>query len=213
MKYIQNELRFNYMKTNSFFEKIYYIIAPISVLISTLFAMSLQPIIDSGMSSKYDTFFSASIFAIFFCLLDIVFIYIANFLDNNIKATFIANFRLCIFDKLFSLKISEFNTNLSTDFIMDLTTRPDDLSEKLCSNKLQIYKNIWNLIISVIAIISTRWELAVYIIVFSFISVYLPKLFQSKSIQYENEYIENTNIHTQKTNELIRNFGIIKVLL
>jgi ATP-binding cassette subfamily C protein len=199
------------MKINKLWNYIYYVVAPVSVLISTLFAMSLQPIIDNGMSGDKDGFLTAGICAIIFCLLDVIFAGITNVLENHVKASFIANFRLHIFDKLFGLKISEFNDRASADFMTDLTTRPEDLSEKLCANKLNIYKSVWSLLISVVAIVSTRWELAIYVVVFSLISVYLPKVFQSKSIQYENEYVKTTDVHTRKSQELIRNFGIVKI--
>lgn len=199
------------MKTTKLSNCIYYFIAPISVLVSTLFAMSLQPVIDNGISKDRNTFLAASVYAIIFCLLDVILVYVTNILENNIKASFTVHFRLKIFDKLFGMKIKEFNSRSSADYLTDLTTRTEDLSDKLCENKLNIYKSIWSLLISLVAIGFTRWELAIYVLVFSLISVYLPKLFQSKSMHYENEYVKATDCHTQKSQELIRNFAIIKI--
>ncbi len=76
---------------------LYYIITPISVLVSTLFAMALQPIIDNGIAMDWKAFFKAVCVAVVLCCLDIVLCYFSDYLIDVCKAEFIVKLR--IFDE------------------------------------------------------------------------------------------------------------------
>ncbi len=85
------------------------------------------------------------------------------------------------------------------------------IAEKYCESFYQIYKSVWSLAISLIAIVSAGWELAVYVLIFSFLSVNLPKLFQGKADRMDAEYLKQREEHLAKTGEVIRNFAVIRV--
>ena len=64
----------------------------------------------------------------------------------------------------------------STERLSKLTVDAEVIAEKYCENLLYIYRYIWSLVISVAAIMTARWELAVYVVVFSLVSVNLPDM-------------------------------------
>lgn len=190
---------------------LYYIITPISVLVSTLFAMALQPIIDNGIAMDWKAFFTAVCVAVMLCCLDIILCYFSDYLIDVCKAEFIVKLRIHYYDRIFQEDVSCFGKKNSSFFITSLTSKPEQISEKYFENGLNIYKSIWSLVISVVAILFARWELSLYIIVFSLISVYLPKTMQKQSDDIETKFMQADEKHLMKVREVIRNYMPIKM--
>lgn len=190
---------------------IYFLVAALSVAMSTLFAMSLQPVIDLGMAGDIKGFVNKSILAVLFCILDVVF----SFWDEKqrliIKLNYIKQLRLEYFDRFFEQRTAYFLNKDSTAHLTKLTTDVEVIAEKYCENFLKIYKSICSLIVSFIAICSARIELAIYIVLFAFVSTYLPKLFQNKSDFAEEQYLIANNDFYANALENIQNYVLIKI--
>lgn len=190
---------------------LYYIITPISVLVSTLFAMALQPVIDNGIAMDWKGFWYAVGAAVILCILDIILCYFSDYLIDACKAEFVSKLRAHYYDMIFREDMNRFGEKNSSFFIASLTSKPEQITEKYFENGLRIYKSIWSLAISVIAILSARWELSLYVLLFSLISVYLPKTMQKQSDDIEKDFMQADEKHLIKVREVIRNYMPIKM--
>ena len=57
---------------------LFAIIAPVAALASTLFALALQPVIDSGLSGDITVFIKASVWAVFWGIADVFFVFVQD---------------------------------------------------------------------------------------------------------------------------------------
>ena len=173
----------------------YLLSAPLSIVASTLFAMSLQPVIDAGLSGDLSAFARASVWAAALVLADVLAAYLEDVQRLKIKTACTRQLRLQYFSSFFRQRVQRFLETDSAERLSKLTVDAEVIAEKYCENLLHIYRYIWSLVISVAAIITARWELAVYVVVFSLVSVNLPKLFQKRADTAEQDYLDASNAH------------------
>ncbi len=187
----------------------YALIVPLAASASTAFAMSLQPVIDQGMSGDTTAFARASAWAILCVILD----NLASYLENVQRVKLVNNaarqLRFRYFNYFFKQPVWKFAGKDSSYYLTKLTTEAETVATKYCEGLLRIYKAVWSLIISIAAIALTRWELAAYVFVFSFLSVNLPKLFQREATSAEQNYLDSSNEHMARAQESIRNYLLI----
>lgn len=188
----------------------YLIAAPLSVLASTLFALSLQPVIDAGIAGNLPLFIKCSISAVLLCLADVLLVYHVDLLCTKIRQHYSRNLRNHYFNLIFQKPVSYFLEKDSSSYLTNLTTDADVIAEKYCESVLLIYRSVWSLALSILAILSTQWILAIYVIPFSFLSVNLPKLFQKHATEGEKEYLVSTDLHLAAAQENIQNHLLIK---
>lgn len=189
----------------------YLLCAPLAIALSTLFAMSLQPVIDSGLAGDTAAFAAASGRAAVLVMADVAAAYLEDVQRSKIKTACTRQLRYQYFSRFFRQRIQQFLESDSATHLSKLTVDAEVISEKYCENLLHIYRYIWSLIISVAAIVSAQWELAVYVIVFSLISVNLPKLFQRKADTAERDYLSASSAHLAAAQESIRNYLLIRL--
>lgn len=190
---------------------IYVILAPVSVLASTVFAMSLQPVIDAGMSGDMAAFWRASFFAIVCVVIDNGASYLEQVQRVRMIAACTRNLRIRYFDTYFRQDIAAFMSEDSAVHLSKLTVDAEAAATKYCGGTLNIYKSVWTLVISIFAIASARWELALYVVVFSFFTVNLPKLFQKGADLAEQNFLDSSNRHIAKVQESVHNYLVIRL--
>lgn len=190
---------------------IYYMIAPLSVIFSVIFALSLQPITDCGIEGDMKGFLRASIIGVVACLLDIIFGFYENYLMEKTQLGYEANLKNVLMAKIFDQDITRFTHKDSSNYIVALTENVSIIAKKYFSSGLAIYKCIWSLVVSFCIIGYSGWELVVFAIVFSLISVILPKFFERGVLQTEEEAIEQNQRHISFVQDMILNFIPIKV--
>lgn len=189
----------------------YLLSAPLSIVASTLFAMSLQPVIDAGLSGDLSAFARASVWAAALVLADVLAAYLEDVQRLKIKTACTRQLRLQYFSSFFRQRVQRFLETDSAERLSKLTVDAEVIAEKYCENLLHIYRYIWSLVISVAAIMTARWELAVYVVVFSLVSVNLPKLFQKRADTAEQDYLDASNAHLAAAQEGIRNYLLIRL--
>lgn len=180
------------------------------MLASTLFALSLRPVIDAGIAGNLPLFISCSIWAVLLCLADVLLVYFADLLCTKIRHHYARTLRTHYFDLIFQKSVKNFMEKEHSSYLTNLTTDADVIAEKYCESFLQIYRSVWSLVLSVLAILSTQWILALYVIPFSFLSVNLPKLFQKHTTEGEKEYLASSDLHLAAAQENIQNHLLIK---
>lgn len=200
---------FKYMKKISLIW--YIVLVPLSAMASTAFAMSLQPVIDQGMSGDKIAFAWASAWAVLCVILDCVAAYLENVQRVKLVNEATRQLRLHYFKEFFQQPVWQFAGEDSAYYLTKLTTDTETVATKYCEGILRIYKAVWSLVISIAAIAFTRWELAAYVCIFSFLSVNLPKLFQKEATSAEQDYLDSSNAHVAKAQESIRNYLLIRL--
>ncbi len=190
---------------------IYYIVTPLSALFSTLFAMSIQPIIDYGLNMQLKQFIGAVVTAIVLCLLDILFgFYTEYYMKVNVTG-YTRSLRIQCMDNILQCRYDRFVEKPETYYTSLLTVNTEQIGQKYFESGMKIYRYSFSLLISIIAIGYAGWEILLYVITFSLISVYLPKLLQTQSITAEKEYAELNKEHITFVQETFQNFIPIRV--
>ena len=189
----------------------YLLLAPLCTTASTLFAMSLQPVIDAGLSGDLPAFARASVRAAGLVAADVLASYLEDAQRLKIKTACTRQLRDRYFRSFFQQSVQRFLETDSAVHLSKLTVDAEVVAEKYCENLLRMYRYIWSLLISVTAITTARWELAVYVVVFSLISVDLPKLFQKKADTAEAAYLSASNAHLAAAQEGVRNHLLIRL--
>lgn len=187
----------------------YTIIVPLAVAASTAFAMSLQPVIDRGMAGDGAAFARASAWAVLCVALDRIATYLENAQRVRLVNEVARQQRTRYFKSFFQQPVGSFAGKDSAYYLSKLTADAETVAAKYCEGMLRIYKAVWSLILSIAVIAFTRWELAVYVFIFSFLSVNLPKLFQKEAGAAEQAYLNSSNVHMARAQESIRNYLLI----
>lgn len=189
----------------------YLVVVPLSAFASIAFAMALQPVIDTGLSGDGAAFFRASFWALLMVFVSTLASYLEQVLRAKLLAQCTCRLRLQYFSRFFLLPFERFFAQDTAAYLSKLTTDAQEVSEKYCGSALNIYRAIWNLTVSISAIASARWELALCVVVFSLLSVNLPKLFQDRTRAAEETYLANCDSHLAQAQESIRNYLLIRL--
>lgn len=190
---------------------LYCILAPIATFASTLFAMSLQPVIDTGLSRDLVAFGKASVFTVILVVVDGLTMYWEQIQKEKVVTACTRELRLRYFKNFLQQRTDRFFGEDSASYISKITLDTETISEKYCRSILNIYKSVWSLVISISFIVAARWELALFVIVFSLLTVNLPKLFQKGADKSEADYLESSAGHLAKVKESIHNFLVIRL--
>ena len=184
----------------------YALICPFATVTSTAFAMSLQPIIDVGLTGDGRAFVTTTAAAVIIACLSELSFYIENIIKNGVVISYTKNLRIHYFRTFFQQDIARFLEKDSAEYLSKLTVDAEVIGQKYCESMLRLYQSLWSLAISSVCIASARWELAIYVLVISCISVNLPRLFQGKANASEQDYLESSSAHIKLAQESIRNF-------
>ena len=189
----------------------YALICPFATVTSTAFAMSLQPIIDVGLTGDGRAFVTTTAAAVIIACLSELSFYIENIIKNGVVISYTKNLRIHYFRTFFQQDIARFLEKDSAEYLSKLTVDAEVIGQKYCESMLRLYKSLWSLAISSVCIVSARWELAIYVLVISCISVNLPRLFQGKANASEQDYLESSSAHIKLAQESIRNYLVIRL--
>ena len=159
----------------------YALSCPLATLASIAFAMSLQPIIDEGLSGDTGRLAAATAAAAALACADALSAYSENVQKKRAVSSYVKGLRLHYFQLFFQQDIARFLEKDSGDHLSKLTADAEVIGNKYCENILNLYGALWSLAVSFVCIAATRWELAVYVVVISLVSANLPRLFQRKA--------------------------------
>lgn len=189
----------------------YALSCPLATLASIAFAMSLQPIIDEGLSGDTGRLAAATAAAAALACADALSAYSKNVQKKRAVSSYVKGLRLHYFQLFFQQDIARFLEKDSGDHLSKLTADAEVIGNKYCENILNLYGALWSLAVSFVCIAATRWELAVYVVVISLVSANLPRLFQRKANASEQDYLDSSGAHIGAAQESIRNYLVIRL--
>lgn len=107
------------------------LICPLSTLASTAFAMSLQPIIDDGLSGNKGQFIPTTVTAVIIACLDVLFAYIRNVNKKKVVISYTKNLRSHYFKMFFLQDIVQFLEKDSATHLSKLTVDAEVIGKNI----------------------------------------------------------------------------------
>lgn len=190
---------------------LYLVLTPLSVWTSVASSLVLQPVLDAGLAKDLPAFVRASAWGLILAVLDFVVYYFACTCRQRILAGYIRALRVRYFSFLLRQRPGRFLEQDTAAHLSKLTAEAETVGDKYCGSLLSLYRALWSLALSVAAIVSARWELAIVVVVFSLLTLNLPKPFQKQSDAAEAACLAASEAHMAEAQESIRGFLLIRL--
>lgn len=190
---------------------LYLVLTPLSVWTSVASSLVLQPVLDAGLAKDLPAFVRASAWGLILAVLDFVVYYFACTCRQRILAGYIRALRVRYFSFLLRQRPGRFLEQDTAAHLSKLTAEAETVGDKYCGSLLSLYRALWSLALSVAAIVSARWELAIVVVVFSLLTLNLPKPFQKQSDAAEAACLTASEAHMAEAQESIRGFLLIRL--
>lgn len=190
---------------------LYLLVTPLSVWTSVASSLVLQPILDAGLAGDLTAFVLASAWGLILSVLDFLVYYVACTSRQRILSGYIRALRVRYFSLLLRQRPDRFLEQDTAAHLTKLTAEAETVGDKYCGSLLSLYRALWSLALSIAAIVSARWELAIVVVVFSLLTLNLPKPFQRQSDAAEAACLAANEAHMAEAQESIRGFLLIRL--
>lgn len=189
----------------------YALLAPLSALCSSLFALSLQPVVDTGLSGDLARFGLACLAAFLLGAVDLG----LNHWTVSRQAALVhrCTNRLCqhYLHQILAQKVERLQGQDSAAYLSKLTADAPLISSGYLGNALDLYRSAWSLIASLAVLAAAGWELAALAVLCALVSLVLPKLLQRSADQAEAAYLDANRTHLAQAQEILTNFLLIRL--
>lgn len=189
----------------------YALLAPLSALCSPLFALSLQPVVDTGLSGDLARFGLACLAAFLLGAVDLG----LNHWTVCRQAALVhrCTNRLCqhYLHQIPAQKVERLQGQDSAVYLSKLTADAPLISSGYLGNALDLYRSAWSLIASLAVLAAAGWELAALAVLCALVSLVLPKLLQRSADQAEAAYLDANRTHLAQAQEILTNFLLIRL--
>lgn len=177
---------------------VYLIIVPFEAFSSVLFAYLIQPLTQAASNHNSNKFFQYTIVIVIVAIANCILAYITESLNMKLVKGYERDLREYSFNNIILQKPPDFFKLNTNQYLSTLDVDVKMLSQNHFGSILSIYKVIWSFIISAFAVSYIDWKVAVLVIVFSLVSVTMPKLF-NKSLN------KNTMLYSSAFSKLLEN--------
>lgn len=189
----------------------YALLAPLSALCSSLFALSLQPVVDTGLSGDLARFGLACLAAFLLGAVDLG----LNHWTVSRQAALVhrCTNRLCqhYLHQILAQKVERLQGQDSAVYLSKLTADAPLISSGYLGNALDLYRSAWSLTASLAVLAAAGWELAALAVLCALVSLVLPKLLQRSADQAEAAYLDANRTHLAQAQEILTNFLLIRL--
>lgn len=189
----------------------YALLAPLSALCSSLFALSLQPVVDTGLSGNLGRFGQACLAAFLLGAVDLA----LNHWTVCRQAALVhrCTNRLCqhYLHQTLAQKVERLQSQDSAVYLSKLTADAPLISSGYLGNALDLYRSAWSLTASLAVLAAAGWELAALAVLCALVSLALPKLLQRSATQAEAAYLDANRTHLAQAQEILTNFLLIRL--
>ena len=189
----------------------YALLAPLSALCSSLFALSLQPVVDTGLSGDLARFGLACLAAFLLGAVDLG----LNHWTVSRQAALVhrCTNRLCqhYLHQILAQKVERLQGQDSAVYLSKLTADAPLISSGYLGNALDLYRSAWSLTASLAVLAAAGWELAVLAVLCALVSLALPKCLQRSADRAEAAYLDANRTHLAQAQEILTNFLLIRL--
>lgn len=189
----------------------YALLAPLSALCSCLFALSLQPVVDTGLSGDLARFGLACLAAFLLGMVDLALHHWT--VCRQAALVHRCTNRLCqhYLHLTLAQKVERLQGQDSAAYLSKLTADAPLISSGYLGNALDLYRSAWSLIASLAVLAAAGWELAALAVLCALVSLALPKLLQRSADQAEAAYLDANRTHLAQAQEILTNFLLIRL--
>ena len=200
---------FETFKEHKFKLTVFLILSPLSCILSILFALSLNSIIQAGAEGTISDLITAA--AITLCLAGIDLIAALLAYKSRIKLIESAtdSLRQYAMNGILSdrFKISEREENY---YITLFSNTIPKIKSNCLESMLLIYENIFNFVLSMLTLILFSPWLGIFLFLIGLLSFYLPRLFEGRLKEKQRVQLESATEHMAILNDIVKGRQIIK---
>lgn len=189
----------------------YAVLGILSPVVSALFALSLQPIVDAGLSGDMAQFGQACLLAVLLAAADLLFMYGVQYSRAILVNRSTRLLSQAYFGYILRQQPWAFFAKDSSVFLSKMTTEAPQIASDYVGSTLDLYRGVCSLVASLALLTTAGWELALLVLMGSLISVYLPKCLQHRSTQTQQRYLETNRAHLAFLREGLDNFLLIRL--
>ena len=189
----------------------YALLAPLSALCASLFALSLQPVVDTGLSGDLARFGQACLAAFLLGVVDLALHHWTVCKQAAILHR--CTRRLCqhYLHLTLAQKVEQLQEQDSAAYLSKLTADAPLISSGYLGNALDLYRCAWSLAASLAVLAAAGWELAALAVLCALVSLALPKLLQRSADQAEAAYLDANRTHLAQAQESLTNVLLIRL--
>lgn len=189
----------------------YALLAPLSALCSSLFALSLQPVVDTGLSGDLGRFGLACLAAFLLGAVDLALHHWT--VCRQAALVHRCTNRLCqhYLHLTLAQKVERLQEQDSAAYLSKLTADAPLISSGYLGNALDLYRSAWSLIASLAVLAAAGWELAALAVLCALVSLSLPKLLQQSADRAETVYLDANRTHLAQAQEILTNLLLIRL--
>lgn len=190
----------------------YLFMVPCSALCSVQFSMSLEPLVNIISSiDKKDEFVGKALWCILFSFLDMCTYFFQKICKEKLRTYFVAGLKRDVFDSLFEKNINDFNSISTAQYISIINRDINKLDTYYFESICGMYSVAVNFIINLCVILYVSPMIAIVNISISFISIWIPKLFEKEMQKKQEHSSEMSEEYYKGLKDFLNGFTTIKL--
>lgn len=189
---------------------LFWIVSPLEAILSVLFALLLEPVINAGESRDAERLVIMSIALVVTGLFNMLVSFWVDRCKITVKNDFAKEIRHRYYDGLFDKTIQSFNQQKNAFYYSKITTESEEISDNYCGGIMGLYSALVSFTVSIIALTSIHWVIVVAIVITAICSLLLPRLFEKSRVRHEDQFLADNERYIKVLSEGLRAFSVIK---
>jgi len=179
-------------------------------LIFGFFSYLIKPVTEAAGNHDGRKLLQFSILIILVGIVNCLVSYLAAITNMKLVKEYEKDLRKDTFKKIMMQKTSDFFKCNTNEYLSTLDVDVKILSQNLLGNVLGIYSVLWSFIFSVSAVSYLDWKVAIFVMIFSMVSVSMPKLFGNSLNEKTMLYSSSFSKFLEKTKDCLDGFTVLK---
>lgn len=200
-----------YMKENKRLWYAYLFLVPCATISSAVYSLALAPLFNVVYSKNTEDFIKYSVIVAVCSLVDLLAHYCHKICREKLRVYYVAGLKRDIFQSLFSKNIVEFNAYSTSQYISILNKDVEKMSRCYFDSVCGIYRVSFAFLTNLILVLWINWQMAVFNIFVSLLTVFIPKLFEKRLMERQECSSENSEKYYGLLKDYLSGFNTIKI--
>lgn len=192
----------------------YFAGALISILISTIFAVTLQfikgDVLDFAVAGETRKTICSAAMLVCFILAEVLSYYVFQCFSAKYSIGCISELRQDIFDSIFGCSYVEYKNRSQGEYIAKYMTEAESIRDRRFRMLPMLWDILFKIILVSVALFWLDWRIALITIVLLTTPLYIPKLIESRLQQAQTAYLKAMEDNLAKVTDWLSGFEIIK---
>lgn len=200
-----------YMKENKRLWYTYVLLVPCAIISSAAYSLAMAPLFNVVYSKNAEEFVKYSVIVIACSLADLFIHYCHKICREKLRVHYVSGLKRDIFQSLFSKDIVEFNAYSNSQYISILNKDVEKMSRCYFDSVCGIYRVTVAFLTNLILVLWINWQMAVFNIFVSLLTVFVPKLFEKRLMERQERSSENSEKYYGLLKDYLSGFNTIKI--